>query len=153
DVLAHHAKNGELYSADKRHQHRDRRPAGYRIHAGQLDDDRPDSGHKRKDRDEKADLEHHPERRRREADDPVEGQSHELGEWPFGRPGKASRPYVRYAYLLESYPAEHPADVAIPLAHRPESIQRTPVHQPEIADVERNVHVADAAERPVEQSR
>ena len=51
--------------------------------------------------------------------------------------GEALVPPVEDAYLPEPDPAEHAAHEAVALAHPGEHVEHPPIHEPEVADVER----------------
>ena len=71
----------------------------------------------------------------------------------FVSPAKRSSRLERDTDLAEADPAEHPAHVAIRLAHRAERVERPAVDEAEVADVERHVDVGHPAKDAVEHRR
>ena len=69
---------------------------------------------------------------------------------PAGGPGRRG---VGDAGLPESDPAEHPAQVAVRLAHRPERLERAAVDEPEIAGGGGHVDLGQPAQHAVEPAR
>src|SRR4029077_4837327 len=87
-----------------------------------------------------------------EADEPVQGQAYERAQSIFGFAGVARRPLIRDTSLPITGEAAEAAHEADPLRHSLEGVHDPAVHEAKIAAVERNVQVADRAQRPVKQS-
>src|SRR5206468_2672575 len=100
--------------------------------------------------DEEADHHRGADSQVRESDDAVRDELDQLPERILRLAGKAALPLVRDADLAEADPGEEPADVAVVLAHAPELLERAPVDEPEVARVERDVDVDEAAQGAVE---
>ncbi len=87
---------------------------------------------------------------RREA---VEGEAEHLAQRELRLAARPGRAHVGHADLPEPDPRRHPADEAVPLAQPAERGDGLRAHEPEVADVDRDVDVRPALQEPVEDVR
>src|SRR5207244_5088507 len=86
-----------------------------------------------------------------EPEDAVRAELHELAERVLRLARVARVAPVGHAGLAEPDPREEAAHVAVVLAHEAELVERAPVDEPEVADVGRDLHVAQPAQDAVEE--
>lgn len=140
DVLADDADADQLDSADEQHHRNQRRVTRHRIAQPQRARDDEPAVEERERRDAEPDVGPTAQRHRAEARDPFEREVPELPAGEF-RVARAAR----LALILDdhgpvAHPREQPLHEAPALRQAAQRVDDLPVHQPEIADVDRQLH-------------
>ena len=117
DVLAHHAEDNQLHTADERRDDDDRRPARHVVDARELDDQAPDRKGEAHERDEESEVQGDAQRSSGEADHAGGCKTEHLPKGVLRLAGEALVTPVEDARLAQPDPAEHAADEAVALAH------------------------------------
>src|SRR5262249_34636024 len=143
----------KLDSAHERDEDGDRRDARNAVEADELRDEEHDAKQERERRHHEPEVEREPEWIGGEADDAVGREPEHLAQRVLRLTCIALVAVKRDADLAVADPAEHAAHIAVGLAHRAKGIDSTPVDETEVADVERDVDVADPPEHAVEERR
>ncbi|CCC97173.1 protein of unknown function [Azospirillum baldaniorum] len=92
----------------------------------------------------------HPQREGGEGGQPVEGQAEQLQEAPFGVAAGALPLLVGNAGLTEADPGEDALHEARAFGHAVDDVDHPAVHQPEVADLARQLDLRQVVEDPVE---
>src|ERR1051325_2022962 len=85
----------------------------------------------------------------REGDQPVVGEPEELGERVFRRSRRPRFPLVGYAELAESDPGAQAPDEPVRFGHHLEDLHDRPVHDHEVALIDRDIQVGNFVEQLV----
>ena len=152
-VLPEDAQGDELHAAEEQDHHHHRGIAGH-VDALHEDADDEEGGIQQgAQRQEQADIAPHLERRGGEGGDAVHRQAPQAPVVPARLAGQARVAVVVHRGLAKPHPGEQPLHEAGALRHAAQGLHHAPVHEPEVAGVARDVHLADAVQQAVEQAR
>ena len=90
------------------------------------------------------------QRKAAEAEQAVEGQPAESAERVLRRPRMPARSFVDDAGLPKADEGPQSAQEPVALRQRPQGRHDLPIHQAEVAGIERDVEIADAAQEAIE---
>ena len=153
DVFTQNADPDQLDAAEEQDRKDRRRVAGQVVAREDLERDLEDRDDERADADDEAEVRREAQRNLGERRDAVDRKAQHLRERILGRAGIARIAIVLDADLLEADPCNQSAQEAVVLAGVLERVDHAPAHQPEVAGVERDRDVRQAARDAVEQLR
>jgi len=151
EILADDAERHQLHAAEEQHHGQQAGIAGDRVAEHQRAYDQLQRVEGREDRGGETQIGRDLQRPHGEAGDALQAEVPELPVVPLRRAGRARRTVIQHRDGREADPGKQPLHEAVLLAQRQQRIDGAAAHQPEIAGVRRQLHLAaDALHQAVE---